>query len=381
MFTIIFLFFLSSSQIILASGEPELDITDADLAEKLDDFKVIDVPSILPGHMQDPLKRELVKKTRIAVPDVFDPREYAQGGGDGACLFLSTLANIMYQEGGRKRLKSLIIGQDKDAVYVHFPAPHINLEEFEDASPFKKFYGDLSHELYRIPRVFVKRSGSYPAQTPPWLYFIERAYHDLITRHIELFPHIDKSTASNFREMPLSTIIETSDLKEKTFERRFNILTGIEMVGLSRSSYDLLGMARNVSWERAEEDESGRVLDHLGGKLREFKNGELRFEKRKPDGTIEEWEDTVLRKEVDLKALLLGSNIIRFGSYHHSIALLARDSEIKFYNNLAPILGACSRFGIPSSLTEENLIRLIFDETASRSGHPKAGFEFFLETL
>ena len=36
---------------------------------------------------------------------------------------------------------------------------------------------------------------------------------------------------------------------------------------------------------------------------------------------------------------------------------------------------------ITDSLTEENLIRLIFDETALRSGDSKAGFEFFLETL
>ncbi len=127
-----------------------------------------------PGHNIDAARTQNMQKKFIKVSDSFNPREYMQGGADGACQFLSSLASIMSLEKGRAAIQNLIVAQDETAVYFRFHA-------FSNPNPQEARLNDALLKIYKVPRKFITAYGSYPAGNPDWLHLLMRAYYFLIT--------------------------------------------------------------------------------------------------------------------------------------------------------------------------------------------------------
>lgn len=150
-------------------AQERLKIADLDPAE------IIEVTDN-PGHTTDEPRTQNMKGKLINVSQTFNPREYVQRAGDGACQFLSSLASIMSLEKGRAAIENLIVAQDETAVYFRFhPFSNPNAQEMR--------FNDALSKIYKVPRKFITSYGSYPVQSPDWLHLLMRAYYYLITKN------------------------------------------------------------------------------------------------------------------------------------------------------------------------------------------------------
>ena len=287
----------------------------------LKDYDVVDVDSISPFHPEDPIKTAAMKAKQITISDIFNGADYKQDYNDGACMFLSTLAGVMYTDQERKKVQELLVGQDADHVYFKFHAPLINrkgydhytkdqVAEFEE---YARFVESLKKTVCKVKKSSMTVDDFYPKKTADWVHLLMRAYYGLTK-----IPSIRAYVYSDAKNWTVSPTIALH-------------------VPFSISQYSLI----------------------VGKKAKTY------------------YENDPLQPHGQLKAMLLSGNYISTGTdYHASVFLIDGNKELLFYDNQVGVAQPVPEFKGKNiqDMTEQEFIDKLFQAVARLGLNPRFDF-------
>ena len=292
-----------------------------DLQNLLKDYNVVDVDAISPFHAEDPVKTKAMKAKQIKIPDIFNGADYKQNYNDGACMFLSTLAGIMYTNQGRKKVQELLVGQDADHVYFKFYAPLVNrngyeyytLAEVAKFEEYVQFVESLKKIVCKVKKTSTTADDFYPKDTENWVHLLMRAYYGLTK-----IPSIRAYVYSDAKNWTVSPTIALH-------------------VPFSISQYSLI----------------------VGKKAKTY------------------YENDPLQPHGQLKAMLLSGNYISTGTdYHASVFLIDGNKELLFYDNQVGVAQPVPEFKGKNiqDMTEQEFIDKLFQAVARLGLNPRFDF-------
>lgn len=409
----------------------------------------IHIPEKFPGHDSRPIVGT------VKVTNVFNPEDYQQDKtrNEGVCSFNSMLAGIMWTDYGRRKVQDLIKLQDDTNVYIrfYFPSSDVltkydrsleDMKEVQDysdrlikapvpnndaiTSQLKKlntislFWGKAIHAsetVVQVPKNFVTRSdlvggkGSFPHQSPEWLNLIQQAYMGLTKNN---YIRGGASSGGYFRFGIFNEEIQEQDVfwgiplcsfeyalhESVRFPKRdrapFNVIQDKSSLQL----FPLVDISFRAFAVPVNEEEGVNFNDFYDVKENGFENGTQIFEVH-PYNSIADFSYTHgLSKD-----LLMASNVVRFGTCGHSVALFFGKGTVHYYDNVwyppqtavygkeGPIFEEAFHFKDKNinTMGEEEFLTCLFKEIAYRlkqvskireqEFHPKTTLFFFEKPL